>query len=401
MLARTSLRKRIVGTFLKTALVLGVTFAPVAARADRTEDCGAATTVTLGSTVHDYGEPIPELRIFKVEPSGAGMLSLAAATPGDSAQPKLLFLGTDCVDPDPQDPDFQPVAAGPATAVVWIETDDTFYLQVTPEDPEKTLSGVKLTTAWSLDLTTESEDPEPVNLAVPETDPPSSCGPSATPLAEGEIGGSWYGEVVQGIQEWDGDVLSGAFEEPGILRLAASDGHLSADVHTGQSCGRTTGLAGGELASAADQVAAVLYPGTYSLMLTPEDAYGYTLDVKFFALCPGGGDQGDTAFCAAPLTAGVSASGAIDNATDDDDDFFTFVLGSQKTVEIESSGSVDTFGSLYDKQGTLIATDDDEGSGSNFRLVKNLTAGRYFVRVEGVDAGEGSYGLDLTLVAEP
>lgn len=401
MLARSSLRKRIAVRSLHTAVALGVTFVPSAARADRTDDCNAATTVTLGSTVHDYGDPISTLRIFKVQPSGPGMLSVAAASPGDSPQPKLLFLGTDCVDPDPADPDYTPVAEGTATAVEWIEDDGTFYVQVSPEDPEKTLSGVKLTTAWSLDLSTESEDPEPVDLSIGPTDPPTSCGVSATPIAGDEIGESWYGEVVQGIQEWDGDVLSGAFEVPGILRVSAPDGHLSADIHNGQSCGRTTGLAGGELADPADQVAAVLYPGTYSLLLAPEDAYGYSLDVKYFALCPTGSDQGDTHFCGAPLTAGVSASGALDNATDDDEDFFTFVLASQRTVEIESTGSVDTFGSLYDKQGTLIATDDDAGSGDNFRLVKNLAGGRYFVRVEGVSGAEGSYGLDLALVAEP
>jgi hypothetical protein len=315
----------------------------------------------------------------------------------------LLFLGTECVDPNPTDPDFTPVTAGAATAVVWIETGDTFYLQVSPEDPEKPLSGIKLTTAWSADLTTESEDPEPVDLEDPETDPPATCSASATDIADDELDASWYGELIQGIEEWDGDVMSIVFEVPGIVRAAATDGVLSAEIHVGESCELTTGLAEGELDWEDDdnQVAAVVYPGAHSLLLEPGDELGYTLDVKFFALCPGGGDQGDTLFCAAPLTSGVTAYGALASADDDDDDYFTFVLSSVKTVVIESSGSVNTFGSLYDADGILIANSDDDGDGDNFRLVRSLTAGRYFVRVEGVSGAEGSYDLDLGLLTEP
>lgn len=403
MLARTSLCSKLAFFSLTCGLLLGAAFTPPAAATAREDACAAATEVSPGGSVHDYGVSIAELRIFEITTAGTGALSVVAASPGDSAQPKLLFLGTDCLDPNSED--FEPVSEGPAAAVVWITAAETFFVQVSPEDPEETLTGVKLTTRWVSNLTSPSESPSPIDLISPETiNPPSTCG-SVPSFASGSISASWYGEVTQGIVEWDGDVMSGAMQSPGVLRLVAAAGDdLAADLYKGTVCGRATSLAGGDLYDSGDSVAAVLYPGTYSLVLSPfEQVAGYTLDIKFFALCPSGGDQGDTALCGADLSIGASPSGALDDGggENDDDDFFTFVLTVKKTVEIESTGSVDTFGSLYDIQGNRLSIDDDEGSGDNFRLVKTLNAGRYFVRVEGVGGAEGSYGLTSAFVAEP
>lgn len=106
-------------------------------------------------------------------------------------------------------------------------------------------------------------------------------------------------------------------------------------------------------------------------------------------------DHGDTPFCATPILPGRSSSGEIGNPWRDDDDFFALRLTAMQTVRIETTGDTDTFGGLYDRRGCRIAMDDDGGSGANFRIVKTLSPGLYFVRVEGRGGAEGPYQLNV------
>ncbi len=110
-------------------------------------------------------------------------------------------------------------------------------------------------------------------------------------------------------------------------------------------------------------------------------------------LCLGEDDHGETAACASPLDR--RAVGEIRNGWGDDEDFFTFRLRTTRTVRIETRGPTDTFGGLYDRFGHRLARADDGGRAGNFRIVKTLGPGRYFVRVEGLDGAEGRYALDL------
>jgi len=109
-------------------------------------------------------------------------------------------------------------------------------------------------------------------------------------------------------------------------------------------------------------------------------------------------EHGDSLWCASPLGLGQEVKAEIGNEWGDDDDFFTFLLTDMETVRIESTGSTDTFGSLYDERGYRLQSDDDGGTGGNFRLVKTLTPGRYFVRVTGGDGAPGSYRLTVEVL---
>ncbi len=109
-------------------------------------------------------------------------------------------------------------------------------------------------------------------------------------------------------------------------------------------------------------------------------------------------DHGDSFSCATFLSPGQETAGEVRNGWGDDDDIFLVVLGGSRgsrlwTLAIETSGDVDTFGGLYDRSGQRLASGDDGGSGANFRIVKTLTPGAYFVRVEGRHGAEGAYRL--------
>lgn len=102
-------------------------------------------------------------------------------------------------------------------------------------------------------------------------------------------------------------------------------------------------------------------------------------------------DHGDSPFCATPLHR--RAGGELGNDWGDDHDYFVLTVGELETFRIRSTGETDTFGSLYDHRGYRIAADDDGGPGANFRIVKTLVPGRYWIRVEGRGGAEGAYRL--------
>ena len=104
-------------------------------------------------------------------------------------------------------------------------------------------------------------------------------------------------------------------------------------------------------------------------------------------------DHGDSFACATVLRHGGSATGEIHNGWGDDEDVYRFRLAEQRTVEITSDGFTDTVGELYDSSGNRLDRDDEGGEGGNFRLVRSLSPGVYFVRVSGRNADRGSYSL--------
>jgi len=83
-----------------------------------------------------------------------------------------------------------------------------------------------------------------------------------------------------------------------------------------------------------------------------------------------------------------------------DEDWFRFTLSREARVTIETfysgSPSVDTVMYLY-RDGTLIAYDDDGGSGLFSRITRDLPPGTYYIRVVSFGSSEGYYGLRLRL----
>ena len=97
-----------------------------------------------------------------------------------------------------------------------------------------------------------------------------------------------------------------------------------------------------------------------------------------------GDDHGDTPSAATDLALGSSRSGQIE--TGGDVDYFRVAVSASGELTVHTTGSLDTKGQLEDSAGAVLARDDDGGDGYNFRIVHAVTAGTYYLKVEGYDA---------------
>jgi hypothetical protein len=81
-----------------------------------------------------------------------------------------------------------------------------------------------------------------------------------------------------------------------------------------------------------------------------------------------------------PVSATIApTSGEIEERGDRD--YFKLSIPSSGKLTIQTTGSTDTYGYLLDQSGKTIASNDDSGSGANFRISKTLTTGSYYVQV--------------------
>lgn len=130
-------------------------------------------------------------------------------------------------------------------------------------------------------------------------------------------------------------------------------------------------------------------------------------DLGAFALCAGLSekletygvaefdDHGDTPLCATPLELGGSVSGAIDNASGDDEDVFTFVVDGLLSVAIAATAGHLT---LYDGRGQRLASSIGDRTPV---LVRVLSPGRYYLRMQDLRGFGEMYDLSLEARIEP
>lgn len=100
-------------------------------------------------------------------------------------------------------------------------------------------------------------------------------------------------------------------------------------------------------------------------------------------------DHGNTPGTSTVLTFGVRTTANLDAS--DDADVFRVELQGRAVVEFRSGGSTDTKAVLSDSEGVTLASDDDGGSGSNFRILHTLEGGVYYLWVNGSDGATGNY----------
>ena len=135
-----------------------------------------------------------------------------------------------------------------------------------------------------------------------------------------------------------------------------------------------------------------LEPGTYFVRVS-----GYSFAVGNYVLRishrPEGDDHGNTRSSATGVSIPSSTAGTIDPGNDTD--YFRFVVPARGTVVMESSGDLDTIGTLFNARGSRIVQDDDGGEDLNFRIERTLDEGTYYVRVHSFRTGTGDYTLHL------
>ena len=116
-------------------------------------------------------------------------------------------------------------------------------------------------------------------------------------------------------------------------------------------------------------------------------------------------DHGNFLSTATTLSLGSPVAGRI--SPEDDLDVFRLDLSSvfgATDVWIYTTGDFDTLGGLYDGNGEPIIFNDDsfiEGTGTNFHLRRNLSAGIFYVGVSSGDATTGDYTLHAQAVTDP
>ena len=114
----------------------------------------------------------------------------------------------------------------------------------------------------------------------------------------------------------------------------------------------------------------------------------------------GGDDHGDTPSAATDLAMGSSRSGQLE--TGGDVDYFRVQISASGELIVQTTGSLDTKGQLEDSAGGVLARDDDGGNGYNFRIAHAVSAGTYYLKVEGYDASTtGSYTIHASGSGDP
>ena len=105
-----------------------------------------------------------------------------------------------------------------------------------------------------------------------------------------------------------------------------------------------------------------------------------------------GDDHGDSPSSATALAVGSSRSGQLEPGGDVD--YFRVEVRASGDLTVHTTGSLDTKGQLEDSAGAVLASDDDGGDGYNFRIAHAVSAGTYYIKVEGYNASTtGGYTI--------
>ena len=145
----------------------------------------------------------------------------------------------------------------------------------------------------------------------------------------------------------------------------------------------------------------------YSCPVSGEKTVGNTL------LCPaddgggfreddgsgeGGDDHSNTRSGATNLSPNSSRTGRIDPGSDTD--YFAVQVSNSGTLTVYTTGSLDTTGEMQSSSGSTLVSNDDGGSGRNFRIAWEVSAGAYYIKVESYRTETGSYTLHADFNAE-
>ena len=78
-----------------------------------------------------------------------------------------------------------------------------------------------------------------------------------------------------------------------------------------------------------------------------------------------------------------------------DVDYFRLDLATAGVLWVETRGSTDTRGQLLDAAGSMVASDEDQGGGHNFRLAAVVTPGVHYIAVDSTRRTTGAYTLAI------
>ena len=211
----------------------------------------------------------------------------------------------------------------------------------------------------------------------------------ATPVTSGL---AITGEIGSSTDE---DYFSIVVPSTGTLRASTTGmTNTMGDIY---ASGGTMSLATNDDISMTDMNFDVSYsittPGTYYVRVTGSGMGEYSLTVEFLP----DDDHGDAQADATSVTSGTAVTGHINPG--DDEDYFSIVVTGPGILAVETTGSLDTIGHLYDSGGMELAMNDDFYlfPNTNFRLLYRIaTAGTYYIKVSSYRTNTGAYSLTAT-----
>ncbi|MCY3821539.1 MAG: S8 family serine peptidase [Gammaproteobacteria bacterium] len=108
-----------------------------------------------------------------------------------------------------------------------------------------------------------------------------------------------------------------------------------------------------------------------------------------------GDDHGDDIGSATSVSVPSTTDGELEEGGDRD--YFRLSVSEDTTLTVETTGSTDTYGTLFDADGSSLETDDDGGAGTNFEIERDVDVGTYYVEVRGFSSSTtGTYQLEVS-----
>lgn len=105
--------------------------------------------------------------------------------------------------------------------------------------------------------------------------------------------------------------------------------------------------------------------------------------------CSFDGGDGLTTNCQGTLAVGGSATGNLDSLFEADNYTFTGSAGQSVTIRVNAIGDTDPRVKLIDPNGTVIAENDDTGSGYDSEVTATLPSdGTYAIRIDVFSSGD-------------
>ncbi len=104
-------------------------------------------------------------------------------------------------------------------------------------------------------------------------------------------------------------------------------------------------------------------------------------------------DHGDIFSEATQVSLGDSIAGSLSTG---DTDYFRVTMSSSGVLVAHTTGSTDTYGSILDGSGSVLAIDDEGGEGSNFLVVASVSSDTYYIEIRGYESSAiGDYTLHV------
>ena len=143
-------------------------------------------------------------------------------------------------------------------------------------------------------------------------------------------------------------------------------------------------------------------PGAYYVRVSSYGTAtgGYVVQVSFAAEelpLPPTDDHGNTRSDATDLALGISVRGQIAEANDED--YFQVQVTQTGILVVYTTGDLDTVGQLQAGDGSILASDDDDGNETSFRIEHTVGPGAYYIRVGSYGPATGDYVVLASFVA--